>query len=397
MPVFGLYADFTNSVTLNYVFNDNSSKESTFSVPTEAYEGQCSYKNATVVKPRTRSTSLSYDFMLLRNSCGDDSPAILDTDGALRWVGTAGVRNVSTVFFDNAVYIGTRGTQLLRMELDGQVNLVGDYGNLGVTSFHHNIDRGKNGLLLEVDTNTDIESVILEVDKEGNLLRRWNMARIIARAMRAGGDDPGAFVRRGQDWFHSNAVTYRSSDDSLLISSRENFVIALDYETNAIKWILGDTSKAWYQYPSLRRFALTVPPGGVAPIGQHSLSITYNDKLLLFDNGYQSLSQIPPGKSRTFAAVRKYALNLNFGAARQIFSYNRPIVSEICSSVYEDAPNNYLIDYAVSGGYLSRDSSAEIVGLQADGQTVFDYKYPTTFCDKIYNAFPIHLERLSFQ
>ena len=70
-----------------------------------------------------------------------------------------------------------------------------------------------------------------------------------------------AFVRRGQDWFHNNAVTYRASDDSLIVSSRENFVIALDYQSGAIKWILGDSTKAWYQYPSLRQYALTVPAG----------------------------------------------------------------------------------------------------------------------------------------
>lgn len=396
VPVFGLYDDFANSVTLNYVFNDNSSKERTFSVLTRTFRGQCGYKNPTVVKARTQSTSLSYDFMLLKNNCIDSSPAILDTDGAIRWVGTAGVQNVSSAFFDNAVYIGTNGTQLLRMELHGKVSLVADYGEIGVTNFHHNIDPGKYGLLLEVDTETDYESVILEVDKDGNLRDRWNMAVIIAKAMRAGGDDPSAFVRRGQDWFHNNAVTYRASDDSLIVSSRENFVIALDYQSKAIKWILGDKSKAWYQYPSLRRYALTVT-AGVAPIGQHAVSFTYDDRLLLFDNGYQSFYQNPAGKSREFAAPRKYAINLYYRAAREIFSYNRSVITQICSSVYEDARNNYLVDYAVAGGYLSADYSAQIVGLQADGEKVFDYKYSTTFCDKIFNALPIHLEHLSFE
>ena len=223
------------------------------------------------------------------------------------------------------------------------------------------------------------------------------MYQIIAGAMRAGGDDPSAFVRRGQDWFHNNSVTYRASDDSLIVSSRENFVIALDYASGAIKWILGDKTKAWFQYPSLSQYALTVPAGaGVAPIGQHALSITYNDKLLLFDDGFPSFSQTPPGIMRKFAAPRKYSLNLNNRTASQIFSYNRSIVSEICSSVYEDAPNNYLVDYAVAGGFQSGDAFAEIVGLLPNGNRAFDYKYPTNFCDEIFNAFPIHLEQLSF-
>ena len=397
IPVFGLYDGFTNTVTLTYVFRDNSSKKSLFSLTTGQFHSDCNYDRRTVVLPRTRSTSLSYDFMLLKDSCSNFSPALMDTDGALRWVGTAGVSNVASAFFDNAIYIGS-GPQLLRIELDGTVNIVADYRSIGVTDFHHNIDPGKFGLLVEVDTTTDVESVILEVGKNGDVRKRWNMYQIIASAMRAGGDDPSAFVRRGQDWFHNNSVTYRASDDSLIVSSRENFVIALDYASGAIKWILGDKTKAWFQYPSLSQYALTVPAGaGVAPIGEHALSITYNDKLLLFDNGFPSSNQNPPGIMRKFAAPRKYSLNLNNRTAIQIFSYNRSIVSEICSSVYEDAPNNYLVDYAVAGGFRSAAGpSAEIVGLQSNGSRAFDYKYPTNFCDEIFNAFPIHLEQLSF-
>ena len=379
--VFGLYDDFNNTVSLNYVFNDDSAKcIGVFSLPTRAFHNPCGYKQPVVVKPRNRSTNLSYDFMLLKNSCSDFSPAIMDTDGELRWVGTAGLANVSSAFFDNAVYLGD-GPQLFRIDLDGTVNPVGDYSNLGVTGFHHNIDPGKQGLLVEVDTTTDLESVILEVNKDGRVRKRWNMFKIIADAMRAGGDNPSGFVRRGEDedWFHNNSVTYRKSDDSLVVSSRENFVIALDYSSGAIKWILGDSSKAWYQYPSLRQFALTVPPGGVAPIGQHALSFTSNDKLLLFDNGLQSFNQNPPGNSRKFASPRRYSLNLNTRTSTQTYSYNRQIVSEICSSVYEDAPDNYLVDYAVAGSFMTYSSAAELVGLQANGQKVFDYKFPNNF------------------
>ena len=78
--------------------------------------------------------------------------------------------------------------------------------------------------------------------------------------MIAGGDDPSLFVYPAPtDWFHNNATAYRSSDDSLIVSSRENFVIALDYDSGNIKWILGDPTKRWYVFfPSLRAFALTL-------------------------------------------------------------------------------------------------------------------------------------------
>lgn len=394
VPVFGLYDSSTNSVTVSFTFTDNSSKSEMRSVTTAAYSDPCGYKNPIIVQSRTTSTSVSYDYMLLKDACSADSPAVMDSDGALRWVGDAGVASFSDAFYDNAFYVGN-DTQLLRIELDGAVSVENDYSDIGVTGFHHNIDPGKYGLLLCVDTQTDTESVILEVDKTGSLIKEFNMADIISAAMTAGGDDPSTFVVRSQDWFHNNANTYRRSDDTLIVSSRENFVIAVDYQTSKIKWILGDPTKAWYQYPSLRAFALSVPAPGVTPIGEHSVSITADDKLLLFDNGRNSLHHTPAGANRTYALPRKYALNLTNGTATEVFQYDQHIISDVCSSVYEDAPNNYLIDYAVSGGLGTANPNAELVGLQSDGSKVFDYKYPTHICDEVFNAIPLHFESLS--
>jgi arylsulfate sulfotransferase len=213
----------------------------------------------------------------------------------------------------------------------------------------------------------------------------------------AGGDDPTQFVRQSpDDWFHNNSVTYRKSDNSLIVSGRENFVICLDYQTSTIKWILGDPTKKWYQFASLRKYALAVALGGVPPIGQHSVSITRDDNLLLFDNGTASDFQIPAGASRNYAAPRKYRLDLQANLARQIWSYsrNQTVYSPYCGSVYEDASLNYLIDYALVGGF--KQSMAEILGLNALGKKIFDYQYPTEGCHTTFNAIPVHLEHLVF-
>src|SRR5437868_13106458 len=80
IPLFGLYDAFTNSVTLTYVFKDNSTAQSLFSVATEAFHDRCGYEQGIAVLPRIRSTSLSYDFMLLKDSCSNFSPALMDTE-----------------------------------------------------------------------------------------------------------------------------------------------------------------------------------------------------------------------------------------------------------------------------------------------------------------------------
>jgi hypothetical protein len=137
------------------------------------------------VKPRTDSTDLSYDYIMVKGSCSNFAPAIIDTDGALRWVGTAGISIANAIFFDNAIYLG-HGPQLTRIELDGAFTLVGDYSSLGIVNSHHNIDHGKVGIILDVDTTRYFESSMIEVNVSGTVLKKWDMGYIISAAMRAG-------------------------------------------------------------------------------------------------------------------------------------------------------------------------------------------------------------------
>src|SRR5215813_6235777 len=312
LPVYGLYAGFANTVTLTYRFLDGTSKQADTSITTLAFDDQgCGYNTPTQLQPRTNSTQLSYDYLFDRSACGDYAPIILDSDGALRWVSPLPTLNAlfaASTFFDNAVY-KTQGSQLVRIELDGTVLVVADYSSLGAVHFHHNIDPGKTGLLLEPDTTSYFESIILEVDKDdGHVLKTFNMADIIRAAMIAGGDDPNGFVFPAPtDWLHNNGAVYNRADDSLIVSSRENFLICLDYNTSAIKWILGDPTKKWYTFPSLKKFALTVAPGSLPPIGQHAPSITADQNVMVFDNGQWSAFQMPPGEQRGYASPRKYS------------------------------------------------------------------------------------------
>jgi len=397
LPVFGLYAGYTNIVRLTYRFLDGSSKEAVTAVTTATFDDPCGYDSPTILQRRTGNTDLSYDYVMVKGSCSNFEPAIIDTDGTLRWVGTAGLSFGNVIFFDNAVYFG-HGHQLSRIELDGAFTLVGDYSSLGVVNCHHNIDRGKNGIILDVDTTEYFNSVNIEVDALGNVLKVWKLGDIISAAMRAGGDDPSQFVHPLQNWFHNNGVTYNRADDSLIVSSRENFLICLDYETGAIKWILGDPTKKWYQFPSLKKFALTLAPGSVPPIGQHAPSISYDQNLLIIDNGQSSVFQVPKGDQRDYASPRKYRLDLVAKTATEVWNYpvNESVHCPYCSSIYEDAPFNYLIDYAFVNGGLGGPVFAQVLGLNAAGEKIFYYQYPAINCGKIYRSVPVHLESTKF-
>ena len=400
VPVYGLYAGYTNIVRLTYRFMDGSSKQAVTSITTATFDDTCGYDNPTIVQARKKSRDLSYDYLMVKGNCSYFEPAIIDTDGALRWVGTAGLSAGNVILFDNAVYLG-HGPLLTRIELDGAFSQIGDYSSLGIVAFHHNIDRGKVGIILDATTTTSVASTLMEVGVSGTVLKRWDMAAIISAAMRAGGDDPSRFVYPPPtDWFHINGSAYNRADDSLIVSSRENFLICLDYKTSAIKWILGDTTKKWYQFPSLRKFALMLAPGSLPPIGQHAPSITYDQNLLVFDNGRESVFQYPRGEHRNYASPRKYTLDLVGHVATEVWNYpaNQNIHCPLCSSIYEDAPYNYLIDYAIVNQGLPGGIPvfAQLLGLNAAGETIFSYRYPAPNCGTIYRALPVHLENTKF-
>ena len=398
LPVYGLYDGYANTVTLTYRFMDGSSKQANNTITTASFNDPCGYKNPTFLQYRT-SPSLSYDYIIVKGGCSNFVPAIVDTDGALRWVGTTGFVTNTSGFFDNGVYL-PNGSQLYRIELDGTFISIGDYADIGVTYFHHNIDAGKVGVILEANTASYFESFVLEVDAHsGAVLKTWNLADIISAAMRAGGDDPNQFVYPApNDWFHLNAVAYNRADDSLIVSSREDFLICLDYDTGAIKWILGDSTKKWHQFPSLRQYALTLTSGSLPPIGQHAISVTFDQNILVFDNGQNSIFQVPPGEQRSYSSPRKYMLDLNAKTATEIWNFDlgQSLWCPYCGSVYEDAPFNYLINFTFIDGVTS-NSLAQWIGLSSDGEMAFRYQYQSApGCLVSFNAIPLHLENTKF-
>jgi arylsulfotransferase ASST len=130
----------------------------------------------------------------------------------------------------------------------------------------------------------------------------------------------------------------------------------------------------------------------------HALSITADDNLLLFDNGKSSLNHSPTGADRTYAAPRKYQINTQSRVATELWNFpnNQSLYSPFCSSVYEDSPLNYLVDYAIIQNITPPAVFAEILGLDASGNKIFDYRYPTMNCSTAYNSIPIHFEQMLF-
>ena len=249
LPVFGLYAGRTNAVAIIVTFVDGSRQTLSASVAAPPY----SDTNAGLDRPLLKKAlaaphALGYSFFFLKS--GISGPVVVDVDGEVRWVVPEPMNAYSSAFVDNGFIVGAPDSrQFQRIELDGRVSR----SSVDVpryTAFHHNIERGKTGWLAEfdaIDANgiPQIESIVTEIDASGRVLKEWNFADILGEHMRSQGDDPGLFIRPGIDWFHVNAATYDPRDDSIIASSRENFVVKVDYQTGRLVWLFGDPTKYW--------------------------------------------------------------------------------------------------------------------------------------------------------
>ncbi len=401
VPVYGLYAsavDNSNHVTVA-VTTTSATTVLTAAISTTPWQDSCTGCYTTrlqYVHARDNAVHLGYSYFMLKSMFSGQVPVIvMDTDGQVRWVAndTSGGSGTSVSGFIGQSFYATHGARLYRFNLDGSESLVHDFsGYQGINNFWHNIDPGNTGMLLSADgASSSNESTVLEVNTDGSVAKMFDVYQIISQAMTAGGDNPSDFVSQGGDWFHMNAETFWPARNEVVVSSREDFVIGINYATQKIDWILGDPTKQWYQFKSLRHFALALAPGTLPPIGQHALSITPTGQLLLFDDGYGSGSHSPTGNSRSYSIPQMFQINFATRTAKQTWAYynNPPIQSAICSSVYQEAGNTYLVDYAA-------ENSPDLIGLGANNAVAFDYQLPNTYINGAWNAYPVAINGLSF-
>ncbi|SEA41939.1 aryl-sulfate sulfotransferase [Variovorax sp. YR216] len=402
VPVFGLYSNYANQVDVDVRTAGRLTQQLRVEVDTAAYtDPNGIYDRPVTMKARVAGDSLGFDYFYMKSGLG--SPVVVDTDGQIRWVVPTALPSLSSLFVENHFVIGdSTPVQVRRLELDGTSSVTG-LGAVDVTDFNHNVDPGKVGLLADVDTAlngvTNYESTVVEFDPHnGSVLSQWDLGDILSRYMRSHGDDPASFVRPGADWFHLNAATYDPSDDSVIVSSRENFIAKIDYDSGDLIWILGDPTKYWHTFPSLAARSLTLAAGGLYPIGQHAVSITHDGLVQVFNDGLGSVNQpagAPTGESRNYSAVSAYSTDEGHLAAAEVrrFDDGQSIFSSICSSAYEaPAGASVLISYAVADNF----TRARLIGLDASQNVAFDFQYAASGCNTSWNAQPIPFESMQF-
>ena len=387
-PVFGLYDGYLNKVSITNIFSNDRKWEKTITIETDQYP----HSEIDNMKLSSSKSDLGLSYMVLETKLG---AMIMDVEGNIRWAANEFLEetNPTLVYLDNYFYSKKKTSpfnELIKLGFDGSIETIsvqcGDYPG---AVFHHEMSLGKNGFLLELnikdgDSFVKKGSVLIEVDKEGKLLETWDLDDIIGKVLIETGVPVDTFVRnainhdKAMDWFHMNSMFYDASDNTILISSRENFVIKVGYSDKEIKWILGDTTKFWYTIDALNQYALNLT-GGNINIGQHSLSIVENRELLMFNNGENSRVSFFP-KDKLGAVYEKsmvsgYSISSKEMTANETFNFKLPFFCPNRGFVQKWNGNYIVTSLPIVADYNS------VIGIyNNEGKLLLDIKNSSYFC-----------------
>ena len=250
LPIYGLYADKENKVTIEYEENDEKiTKEVTIktdklpdniAIPTE------------VDADKDKLTNDLYFF----TPSSSGYTCAYDVNGDIRWYFTNyalwkidrlenGHLLVSTERLINSPYYMTG---MYEMDLLGKIYT--EYSLPG--GYHHDYYEMENGNLLvsSDDFNNEsgtVEDYIVELDREtGEIVKTFDLKDILN--MKDGQSENWT----SYDWFHNNSVWYDKKTNSITLSGRhQDAVINIDYDTGELNWIIGDPtnwSKEYQKY-----------------------------------------------------------------------------------------------------------------------------------------------------
>lgn len=392
LPIYGLYADRDNLVTIEYEENDTKiSKDLTI-------------KTGALPDNMVRPIDITSDKSKLTNDLYFFTPSsqgytmAYDVNGNVRWYLTNnalwkidrldnGHLLVSTERRVNSPYYMTG---LYEMDLMGKIYAEFDLPG----GYHHDYYEMPDGNLLVASndfTSGDgtVEDVIVELDRQtGDIVRQFDLKDILDT------DDGKSENWSSYDWFHNNSVWYDQTTNTVILSGRhKDAVIGLDYNSGDLKWIIGDPTNWDEEYQQY--FFTPIGSNFEWQWSQHAAMVTPEGYIFILDNGNNKSknadSYVPASQSYTRGVM--YKIDTDNMTIEQVWQYGKERGSEFYSPYISDVDylgkNHYIVH---SGGIVSVDGqpSNQPAGLSTgniqltsdtvellDDEVIFEIKLPT--------------------
>ena len=359
LPVYGLYPDTENIVTITYT-EDGKEKEKELKIKTEALPEDFILPTSVEADKENLSNDL---YFFTPSSKG--YTCAYDVNGDVRWYlssnalwDNARLENghllISTERLINSPYYMTG---LYEIDLLGKIYQ--EYSLPG--GYHHDYDELPNGNLLVASDDFNnpsgtVEDYIVELDRTtGNIVKTFDLKDVLP--MEEGKSENWI----NYDWFHNNSVWYDEATNSITLSGRhQDAVINIDYESGQLNWIIGDSTNWSEEYQ--KYFFTPVGDDFEWQWSQHAAMITPEGYVFILDNGNNKSKVKEEYVSAEDSYTRgvMYKIDTDEMTIEQVWEYGKERGSEFYSPYISDVDYIEKDHYIVhSGGIVYKDGKVQ--------------------------------------
>ena len=360
LPVYGLYADYDNTVELVLSGGEREKVIITTEplppeVPVPTFcKGSREHMGDNVIflTQTSKADALACDY------CGD-----------VRWYLTVNVCFDLKRLANGRLLVGTDRLIKLPYYVSG-VYEMGVHGKIYREyrlpgGYHHDTFEMEDGnilILSQIPDRDTVEDVLVLVDRQtGEIVRTWDYREILPY------NCPTTYSgsASAHDWFHNNAVWYDKKTDSITLSGRhQDAVINIDFQTGALNWILGDP-EGWPKEYVENYFFRPVGDPFEWSYEQHGVVVCPDGDIMMFDNGhYRSKRKDSYSRAKdSYSRGVRYHIDREERTIRQVWQYGKERGADffspyICNVEYYDEGR-----YMVHSGGIAYKNGEPLEGL----------------------------------
>jgi len=371
VPVYGLYADFTNDVRLKEKNQAGEITETIVEMKTEPLPVYLDKVKIVQANPDLYNPGMNFTFQ--------DYKFVFDINGDIRWFSSLSTFQTFAPLA-NGHYLFTYlvhdapNDVVMEQDLLGKIYAVYNVPN-GV---HHDFAELPNGNLLMTSEGADtkmINDFIVEFDRSnGHIVRSFDLKDYLDK------NRPNEILSVPEDWLHMNSIVYDSSDQSIIFSSRgQSAVVKMSYPEMKIQWILGphdNWGKVLQPYlltPTGENFEWQWSQHAATVLSDTTVNGHKTTNILLFDNGnFRSFE-----KEKALSAVNSYSRIVQYQidetnrTVEQIWEYGKERGSEIFSTSRGSAYRLGNGDFIGNWAEIRKDKNGLATMSQDDSGSVY--------------------------
>lgn len=370
IPLYGLYGKYENTV----IIKTESGKTSNIKVK---IDGGTNHGDIEVITNNVGNSN--GEFYFGTTALGTASLGI-DNYGEVRWFLSEDYSKGMVMLQNGHLLLSdiTKGPNAISTGGVIEVDMLGYIHNQYEIEggYHHDAYEKKDGNLLI--TSGDVNSkyfcdVIYEIDrKTGEAVKAFKFTDIVNKI------DPSIIFPDEITWGFINSVFLDEERGELLVSMRNrNSIVAVDYNTQELKWILGDI-KYWSN-----KFSEYIVKGTgdfKYPAGQHSITVLNDGRVSIFNNGYNSYRESANPCSK-LKGLESYGMIYNIDRANKTASID-----------YKFGGEKYF-SYALSSFNYTKDNNKVFnSGWHFSDPSEYDNPACTQFTNDKYDAYIIELD-----